>query len=94
MYHSLKQLSYLIFVGVHSWAKLEAMIGGCGDERRHLKVWVRWWGNSISAFSGKMLLADGGEISVRTMNKVGEFEHLSLSIYKTSPKQAIHILRL
>jgi hypothetical protein len=63
VYHSLKQLSYLVFVGVHSWAKLEAMmIAGCGRERRHLKVWVRWWGNSISAFLGKML-SDGGEIT-------------------------------
>ena len=35
VYHSLKQLSYLTFAGVHSDAKLEAMIGGYGSERRH-----------------------------------------------------------
>jgi hypothetical protein len=35
VYHSLKQLSYLIFAGVHSDAKLEAMIEGCRGERRH-----------------------------------------------------------
>ena len=42
VYHSLKQLSYFTFAGVHSDAKLEAMIGGCGSERRHEP---RWWGN-------------------------------------------------
>ena len=74
VYHSLKQLSYLTLAGVHSDAKLEAMIGGCRSERAEASLGALVGQPPHSARLGKMLSELERRNDEGTINKVSEFE--------------------